>query len=313
MNDGRLSIAAAAKQAPALVYFQLALTALFWSGAFFAGKMALERVTPLETAAARFVIAAIILLFALRWKEGLHQILDRRFLWRCLALGAVGVGLYNVFFFHGLARTAPLNASLIVASNPAMTALLVWILRREGPGLIGGAGIVLSFAGVAVVVTEASLDRLLSLDAGSGDLLIVLSSFCWAIYSVTGQRIASTYSTLAVVSWSTALGALLLLPLGALESAGLHWLAEPEPMLAILYMAALATALAFTFWYRGVRQIGASQAAIFINLVPLFSFFLSTIGGEAPLLSQIAGGAAILAGVFLTSRPRRPPVAAGGR
>ncbi|MBX7056977.1 MAG: DMT family transporter [Leptospirales bacterium] len=304
MSEAPESIAAKS-DSNASIYFQLTLTALFWSGAFFAGKLALVWATPMETAAARFLTAGAILLAVLRWRSGLHSVLDRAFLVQAVMLGLIGITLYNVFFFHGLAQTAPLNASLIVASNPSMTALLAWFFRGERPSARAAAGIALSFSGVAIVASNASLKQLLQLHFGPGDLMIVGSSFCWAIYSLFSQRLMRQRGALELAAWSTSAGALLLIPLAMLESRGLQWLGRPAATLSILYMAALASALAFTLWNRGVARLGAPRSAIFINLVPLFSFLISLASGVQPGLAQIAGGAAILSGVYLTSAPSR--------
>jgi drug/metabolite transporter (DMT)-like permease len=80
----------------------------------------------------------------------------------------------------------------------------------------------------------------------------------------------------------------------------------------ILYLGLFGTVLGFVWYYEGIRQIGPSRAAVFINVVPVSGVFFGWwLLGEPVNGSLLAGGALVLAGVALTNRsPVVPPVTA---
>jgi drug/metabolite transporter (DMT)-like permease len=71
-------------------------------------------------------------------------------------------------------------------------------------------------------------------------------------------------------------------------------------------MQAVLGAVAHVWWYEGVHQVGASRAAIFMNLQPVGGVLLAwAMLGETVGAAEIFGGLAVLTGVWLTSRSTR--------
>jgi drug/metabolite transporter (DMT)-like permease len=280
----------------------LTLTALLWAGSFYAGKAAVNLAAPIEVSLVRFGIAGSILMLWLYYREGFGALRNPTFLRQVFVSGLFGVTLYNLFFYYGLRETSPVNGSLIVAANPAITALLSRFWKGETIRPLGWLGVLLSFAGVLTIVTRGSLDALLHLQLSVGDLMILVSSTCWAIYSILNRAAGANASSLAITAVSMALGAALFLPLLPLEPHPAPWLDSLEFWGAALYLAIFGSALAFVWWGRGVRDLGAPRAAIFINLVPVFAMLFAALLGQTPTPAQWAGAALILSGVYCTTR-----------
>ena len=79
---------------------------------------------------------------------------------------------------------------------------------------------------------------------------------------------------------------------------------EPRTLVSLLYLGVLGTALAFVWYYMSVKQVGASSASIFNNLVPVFGVAISVLLlGEPLLTSMLVGGAIAIVGVMMVSRP----------
>ena len=79
-------------------------------------------------------------------------------------------------------------------------------------------------------------------------------------------------------------------------------LASPIAWAVVLYQAMLG-ALAHVWWYEGVKAVGASRSAIFMNLQPVVGVLLAAaILGESIGVAQALGGLAVLVGVTLTTR-----------
>jgi drug/metabolite transporter (DMT)-like permease len=299
-------------QRPGTIYLKLVLTTFFWGGTFVAGKWAIGEAPPFLVATLRFAIATILLWTIVAWRErrnGHPFPLPRGWgQWAgLLSLGLTGVFLYNFLFLKGLTWTTATNGALIAAFNPLLTALLsaAWLKERLRPVQL--VGLCLALFGVGVVVTNGSIDVLRRLSFNPGDLLILGATLAWALYTTLGKKVLSRISPLVASAYASLFGTLLLLPAAALEGSlfsGVHRLTV-FGWISVLQLALLGTVAAFVWWYEGVEALGASRAAVFVNLVPLFGVILSTLMlGETMGVSQLAGGSLVVLGVGIGTLTR---------
>ena len=71
-----------------------------------------------------------------------------------------------------------------------------------------------------------------------------------------------------------------------------------------LFLGVIATGVAFTWYYAGIKAIGPARAGIFINLVPVFAITMGYVILDEPVTSSLlSGGAMVISGVWLTNRP----------
>ncbi len=287
--------------ARALAVASLLLVMAIWGSTFVVTKSALDQVPPLLLALLRFAVASAILL-PLAHARGGPALLPRPLpLGRLALMGATGVTLYFVAFNLSLAYTTASEGALIQGSIPAVSALAAVVLLRERLGPGRAAGITASVAGVALVVLAGGGGE--APNRPLGNALMVGSVVAWAIYTVLGRRLGGA-SGLATTAYSTLLGTLFLVPPAAIELA-----TRPRPTLsadgwlAVAYLGAVASALAFLLWNRALAVLDVGQASAFINLVPLVGVATATLVLGEPLLpAQLAGGGLVLVGVALCSR-----------
>lgn len=287
------------------VYIKLVLTTLFWGGTFVAGKWAVGEAPPFFVAFLRFAIASLVLWALVAWgRRGS----DERFplpeggaQWAGLfSLGLTGVFLYNFVFLTGLSWTSATNGSLIVAFNPLLTAVLSawWLKERIRP--VQAGGLLLALLGVGVVITRGSITVIRSLSFNPGDLLMLGAPLAWALYTIAGKKVLRCFTPLVATAYASLFGTVLLLPAAALEGSllsGVHRLTV-YGWISVLQLSLLGTVVGFVWWYEGVELLGASRAAIFVNLVPLFGVLLSAlILSESLVASQLAGGILVVLGV----------------
>ena len=289
------------------VYIKLVMTTFFWGGTFVAGKWAVGEAPPLFVATLRFAIASFVLwaLVARRYRgsrerfpmpEGGRQ-------WAGLfSLGLTGVFLYNFVFLTGLSWTSATNGSLIVAFNPLLTAVLsaLWLKERVRP--VQAGGLLLALLGVGVVVTHGSVAVMRSLSFNPGDLLMLGAPLAWALYTILGKKMLANFPPLVATAYASLFGTLLLLPAAALEGSLLSgfYRLTVYGWISVLQLSLLGTVAGFVWWYEGVEMLGASRAAVFVNLVPLFGVLLSTlILSESLEVSQLAGGIVVVLGVAI--------------
>ena len=300
---------------PGITVLKLVATAFFWGGTFVAGKWAVREAPPFTVALLRFALATAVLFAMIAWDagrgstpggapapKGVKQ-------WAGLfTLGLTGMFLYNFFFLKGLSLTTAANGSLIVSLNPLLTALLSAALLKERIRPIRWAGLLLALAGVGVVVTNGSFEALGSGSPNTGDLLLLGAPLMWAIYTVLGKKVLAHLPPLPATAYAALFGTLLLFPAAVLEGPLSRTVSTLTPWgwLSVLQLALLGTVAGFVWWYEGVAELGASRAAVFVYLVPLFGVLLaSLVLSEAVGPAKIAGGILIVGGVYIGTLAER--------
>jgi drug/metabolite transporter (DMT)-like permease len=290
-----------------LIYFKLFMTAVFWGGTFVAARVAARDVDPFSASFLRFFIASLFLV-ALFWKQegGLPRFGRDRIL-PFLLLGMTGVFAYNIFFFLGMKTVDAGHASLIVANNPVLIALFSAFFFKEKLRPLNVAGICLSLVGVVVVITRGHFQGMATLaSVGWGDLYILGCVASWVSYSLIGKAAMRNISPLAAVTGSCLTGtAALLIP--ALAS-GLPARFAAYPLAAwsaLFFLGFFGTVLGFTWYYEGIKAIGASRASVFINFVPISGVVLGWLLLDETIgVSVVLGAVLVIGGVMLTNWKR---------
>ncbi len=284
-------------------------TAVIWGASFSVIKSAYAEFSPLAFTALRFTLASITLLLlvtALR-----HPLaIARRDLARVAAVGALHVGLYQIFFSLGLRDTTASNSVLIVNISPIITALLVWATRAEPIAGRQWLGIIMAAVGVGVLVSAGG-----ELGAAHlrGDLLTLLAAASYGVTPVLVLPLYRRYSTLSVMAVSMAVGAALIVVVAIPDLLRQSWQVSPVAWAQFAYATLLAGALAYVLWYEGIRRIGPTRVAAYSYLIPVAGVLIATTMLREPFGPVHAAGAAItFAGVALTrwARPGQERAAA---
>lgn len=299
-------------------YAKLIFATFLWGATFIAAKWTVGEAHPLAVGFTRYAVSTVALFTVLAWKawgaggDGRFPIPRGIVQWvNLFSLGLTGVFLYNVFFLTGIKQTTAINGSLILATNPMITAALsaLWLKERFRP--VHAAGFILSFLGVATVVSRGSWDVIRHIDFNPGDIMIFGSSLSFAYFCVRGKRVLNEFSPLATTAYGCLFGVLLFVVLNTV--AGVPGWTQPSfsaiGWLAILQLSLLSTVLGSIWWYEGIRRIGAGRSAAFFNLVTVFAILLAAVFLHERLRwPQIMGGAFVIAGVYLgTGGGHAPP------
>ncbi len=289
-------------------YALLAATAVMWGANFNLSKRVLVDLHALVAGAARFDIAALVML-AISAIQGQRVPLIRHGV-AYATLGLVGIAGFNVLFFYGMRMTSAVNGALIMALNPVLTALLAYLLKVHRPDARQLAAFPIGVAGVAVVVLGGGAQ----LRIGDGDLLMLAGNLCWAFYNVmVGKLLPRDVGGLANTTGVMLAGAIALTLVALLAGAPL---AAPgsDALASLLLMSLGGSVLAYLFWNAGIARLGAARTALFLNLVPVSSMVISAFEGRPPTWAQLAGGAVVIGSVSLASltSPRPSPSGVAG-
>lgn len=277
------------------------LVVLIWGGNFAIVKSALVQIAPLPFTAIRFSIASLLLMLLLWRREGDCAFPKENF-WKLVWLGIIGNTIYQALFASGLARTTSANASLILTTTPAMTALIGALTGIERISRNVIAGVALAFAGVAVVM--GSRGAALSSQTLAGDLLTFVSVFCWTAYVLGMRTVSGNISSLRATTLTMVAGTPGLLLLGLPGLVKTDWSrAGGSILFAIIYSSALALVVCYLLYNRNVRLIGGVRTTIYSCAIPVVAALAAwPMLGEKPTLAQGAGAVLIVAGVLATRR-----------
>jgi drug/metabolite transporter (DMT)-like permease len=280
-----------------------AVTLVMWASAFVVIRHLADSVSPGALGSGRLLVAALVVL-PLVLRRG--WVAPTRREWLLLMLGGVGwFGVYNLALNAGERHVDAGTAAMIIQIGPVIVALLAVPLfgERLHRWLLGG--MVVGFAGVAVIARGSSTDAEASL---VGVALVLVAAAMYAVGVLTQKVLLRRIPSVQVVFASFLIGAVTCLPFSG-DLPGIVADGGPE-LWWILYLGVFPTAIAFTTWAYALTHTDAGALSLTTFLVPLIATLIAWLTiDEVPPSLTFVGGALAIAGVLMTRR--RPRTAAG--
>jgi len=295
---------AAGASRPVSPYLLLTLTPFFWAINWIIGRGLSTSVPPMAMTFYRWLFA-IAILAPFAWP---HVRREWPIVWRnrriMLLLGVIGVGSHNALAYLGLGYTTAMNGVTLNSFIPVMIIALSWILLRQRLSAVQLGGVAVSLSGVVAILSQGSLQVLAGLELNRGDLLIVLSMLFWSVYTICLRWKPAGLNMLTFLFVIACIGDLGILPFYLVEMAlGAHFSFTWQNVAAFACVGLFSSVLAYIFWNRGVEEVGASVAGLFVHLMPVFGTLLAWLFlGEQLRLYHVVGIALILTGIYVTSR-----------
>jgi drug/metabolite transporter (DMT)-like permease len=290
------------------------ITAVTWGGQFVVGKSALDRVNAFPLSTVRYAGAAGLWLIVLAAVEGRGALrLDGRGL-RLFWLGSLGFAGFNLLAYTGLAHSRPQSASLIVALAPLLTALVLW--RRTGtrPTRVTFGFLALALSGVVLVISGGHPSTIVSGSIGWGDALVLAGVFSFVLYGLGAAQFRD-FSPLRYTTLTAALGWITMAAATAVAlGGGLVPMPSGSALLSttpqIAYLALPGAFIAVLTWNAAIGLIGAQNAVLFGNLIPVTTFAIEIVRGYRPNAVELAGAALTIAALVANNLAARRQAAA---
>ncbi|MDS0862566.1 DMT family transporter [Burkholderia pseudomultivorans] len=274
-----------------------------WAGNVVVSKLSATTIDPSAITFYRLLLAvALMSVFTLRgaWRNRAQLAAH---LPKLAVLGFLAMALFQSLSYEAAKTTTATNMAIITALVPLLTMALSSLLLGDPPGVGMVAGGMLSLAGVVYLISGGHPLTIAARGVQPGDLLMLAASGAYALYGVLLKRWhmgalpawQSTYVQ-AIVALACMVPMLLRLPAPAV------WPTRASVPL-ILYAGVLASVVLPYLWMQGVKLLGPSRCAMYMNLLPVMTAGIAIVLlGESLKPYHVIGGGVALVGVVVAQR-----------
>tara|TARA_B100001248_G_scaffold195798_1_gene150477 strand:+ start:666 stop:1556 length:891 start_codon:yes stop_codon:yes gene_type:complete len=288
-----------------LAYTYLILAALFWSGNFIIGKFAtLFEVPPLTLNFLRWVMVWFILIpFTIKEVISKKSYIKKNFLVIGL-MGVLSISTFNSVVYFALNFTQVINAVLMLSAIPVVIIIFSSLMKIENTNIFQISGLILSITGVGTIISNADIQKIVSLNFNKGDLWMIICVLSWSLYSTLLKKNKSELSQFALIQIMVSVGLVFLVPQFLYEqSIGLDFTINKAFIFILLYVVIFPAIAAYYCWQKAINLIGPNRSAMFIQLMPLFSALMAIlIFKEKFQLYHFIGATFIVSGIYLSNR-----------
>jgi drug/metabolite transporter (DMT)-like permease len=264
-----------------------------WGAMFTITSTTLDRIDPVHLTALRYVGAVAIFLALLAAFEGRRSLSFDGRIAKLAALGTLGFAGFNLLSIAALEHIRPEQAALVVATSPLITLLFRWVRDGERPLRVQLASVVAALLGVSLVITKGDPSALVDGGFGIGHVMVLVGVVAWVRYTLGAAEFPG-WSPLRFTALTAVLGTVSILAITLVADVA-GWLSPPSagdvsaivPQLG--YLIVFGAVVGVLAWNAGVQRLGPSNAALFLNLVPVTAFAIEAARGTSPTVVEIAG------------------------
>ena len=262
-------------------------------------------VMPIYIEPSGFILLRVIgalSLFAIAYFVFVKEKVERKDLFRLAICGVFGVAINQLLFFEGLNLTTPINAAIIMTSNPILVMIMSFLIIKEKITFRKGLGILLGIIGASALILnrgDISLDTNMQL----GNLFVLINATSYGLYLVIVKPMMVKYHPITVMFYVFSCGLLYVIPFGFSNLAAVKWSIIPTTIYwEIAFVVICTTFIAYLFNSSALKQLNPSTVSIYIYLQPILAT-LFAIFRESDTLDEtkIIASIIIFTGVYLVS------------
>jgi len=280
----------------------VSLGALLWGTTGVAVSIVHERtgLTAVPIGCIRLAVAAVAVLAVLR-VAGIRRaaLVVRRDPWVTLGAG-IGLGSYQALYFVGV-QDVGVSISTLVSLGVAPVALTVVAAARNRrvPGVVQTVTVLAAVGGLVLISvkpgTESGAHPVIGLIASFG------AGFGYAATTLLNRRMARDGEPLLLTGLTSAIGAVVLVPLAAVD--GLWWPSDAVASGWLIYIGVVTTVVAYALFFTGLKTVASETAGVLTLIEPLAAAILAAIVVHESLSGLGVVGAALMlaaiAGLYL--------------
>ena len=250
------------------------ISVFIWSALYVSTKILLEHFNAFELLFLQFIIGYIFLLII---KPKRLVLEDKKYELYFIICGLFGITIYNLFLNIAIDYSLASNVSVIIAASPLFTALISFLLKIEKPYFNFFIGFIISIVGIIIITFNGKIELQLK---PLGDIMAVISSIGWAVYSVfivkiTDKKYDFILSTRKIIFY----GIVFMIPSFFFFDFNPNWAALKNPIVLfnMLFVAIFASGICFIIWNEATDLIGVLKTNVYVYLTPIITIIISII------------------------------------
>ena len=247
-------------------------------------------------------VTGAVLMFWLCYIIFYYQKVQKVDLLKLAACGLFGVAINQMLFFEGLNLTTPINAAVIMVSNPILVLLFGVFFATERFSAKKGMGVTLGAIGALTLITNGG-QLALNNEHFWGNIMVFLNASSYAVYLVLVKPLMKKYKPITVISWVFLFGIIFVIPFGWSDFQAIEWDTMPSTILwKVAFVVVGTTFLAYLFNIYGLKTLNPSTVSTYIYLQPVLASIIAIIANSDELnFVKILSAILIFLGVYLVS------------
>jgi drug/metabolite transporter (DMT)-like permease len=248
-------------------------------------------------------VLGVIPLFWLTDFLFIKQKTNRKDIPMLILLAVFGVTINQSLFIKGLSLTSPISAAIMMITTPILVIIVASILIKEKITWLRTLGIIIGFAGAAMLMLTAANQSANRADNPVGDLLIFINALSWGTYLVLVKPMMKKYHTVTILRWIFTFSAFAIVPLGWKEFHEVQWHSlSSETIFNLFFVVFFTTYLAYLLNVYALHALSPSVVSAYIYLQPLLTAAIAISTGHDEISWQkVISALLIFAGVYLAS------------
>jgi len=288
----------------------LAHTALFIVNLIYALNYTIAKdVMPNYIEPSGFILLRVlcgVFLFLIFYVFFIRERVDEKDYFSFALCGLFGVAINQLFFFEGLNLTTPINAAIIMTTNPILVIIISAFLIGEKITLQKIIGIFFGIVGAGTLILNSGS---ISFDNNFfiGNILVFINATSYAIYLVLVKGLMKKYQPLTVMFFVFLFGLFFVLPFGYQQLTSINiYLFTSDVYLKVLFVVVCTTFIAYLFNAFALKTLSPSVVSIYIYLQPVLASVIAIIYNSDSIdYIKILSSLFIFIAVFLVSIPSK--------
>lgn len=287
-------------------YSFLIIACLLWGFQPVTIKIVTQEMNILTVIPLRFLFVSLILFVIMKITGEKNFLPPQKCLLSLCLMGFFGITVSNGVQFTGLQYSSVGNMTLISTTAPVITVILARIFLNEKLNLVQIIGIIISFLGTLYLISKGNLTTFTQLNFNKGDIFFFIGEVAWVIYILLSIPILKKISVLSATAWSGLFGAILT-AIFAHFTVGFYIVPlSTLALYSLLFIILGGGIAAMLCWNLGTKKVGASNSAIFLNLLPVVGIISAYFTLNEPITMQkIISGIFIIFGVYITTHSHK--------
>ena len=255
----------------------LSLASLFWGFNAIASRLAIDEISPMLLVSGRWLGVMIILSIICRHHLSLgFQVFKSNYKWMIL-MGLSGFTIFNSIYYISAHYTVAINLGIVQSTTPAFIMIISMFWLKTRINLKQVTGLLITFIGVSIVISNGNLASLLRLKLNNGDLLLIIACIFYAIYAV-GLRKRPEINDVLLMTFFSYVAFIGSLP-GLIIEITQHSFFFPtfKGLMILSVIIIFPSLLAQILFMKGVKIVGPALSGLYTNLVPIFTSVLAII------------------------------------